>query len=126
MPFYKRHHLTPFRPMNSRGVVGSAMVFLGAVAMALVSLSHSIAMAAAQNQTPIPFRAGVVLVPVDVRVVDAEGKPVTDLTAADFTIFEDGIQQDIEQFSTRPYKAPSAIPRTFARVRRPYVSYSRD
>ena len=66
-----------------------------------VGLTSAI-LAASQNQTPAPFRSGVVLVPLDVRVIDRDGQPVTDLTAADFTILEDGVPQQIAHFSTRP------------------------
>jgi VWFA-related protein len=72
----------------------------------------------AVQQTPVPpaYRAGVVLVPVDVRVVDADGKPVTDLTAGDFTVFENGVRQQIAHFSTQAYfegAPPAPTPRTF-------------
>lgn len=49
-----------------------------------------------QRSTPLPvFRAGVDLVEVDVNVTDATGAPVSDLTAQDFEIFEDGQPQTI-------------------------------
>ena len=51
------------------------------------------------QETP-QFRSGVTLVPLDVRVVDAKGNPVKDLTAADFTLYEDGIKQEIAHFVT--------------------------
>lgn len=44
------------------------------------------------------FRAATRLVPVDVIVHDRDGKPVDDLTAADFNVFEDGKEQKIEFF----------------------------
>ena len=47
--------------------------------------------AAAGFQQPSPtFRSGVDLVPVDVSVIDREGRPVRDLTVADFTLTVDG------------------------------------
>ena len=51
---------------------------------------------AAQTQ-PI-IRSKVVLVPLDVRVLDRDGNPVRDLTAADFTVYEDGVRQEIAHF----------------------------
>ena len=58
---------------------------------------------AAQQQQPFPvpgtFRSTIALVPVDIRVLDRDGKPVTDLTQADFTIVEDGVRQEIRHFS---------------------------
>ncbi|MBI2828226.1 MAG: VWA domain-containing protein [Acidobacteria bacterium] len=50
---------------------------------------------AAQQPT---FRAGINFVRVDVIVHDKKGEPVTDLTAADFEVLEDGRPQAIEQF----------------------------
>ncbi|MGD9903460.1 MAG: VWA domain-containing protein [Vicinamibacterales bacterium] len=44
---------------------------------------------AAPGQEPV-FRTGVEVLPVDVTVVDRDGRQVTDLTAADFTVEVDG------------------------------------
>jgi hypothetical protein len=50
-------------------------------------------------QVPQPqFRAGVTLVPIDVRVLDRAGNPVTDLAADDFRILENGTPQQIAHF----------------------------
>ena len=49
------------------------------------------------DQQPV-FRTDINFVRVDVIVNDDNGEPVTDLTAADFEVFEDGEQQAIEQF----------------------------
>jgi len=54
-----------------------------------------------QNPKPPVFRAGTTLVPVDVRVLDRDGRPVTDLTAADFTVTENGVPQRVEFFSAQ-------------------------
>jgi len=54
-----------------------------------------------QQQPPPTFRTGVIMVPVDVRVLDREGKPVTDLKQSDFVVLEDGSPQDIRHFSAR-------------------------
>lgn len=45
------------------------------------------------------FRSRVTLVPIDVRVVDRKGRPVTDLRREDFTVTEDDVPQQIVQFS---------------------------
>jgi VWFA-related protein len=42
------------------------------------------------------FRAGATLVRVDVTVVTRDGEPVTDLTAEDFEVEEDGVLQKVE------------------------------
>ena len=54
--------------------------------------------AAILGQTQPPIRSKVVLVPLDVRVVDRNGDPVRDLAAADFTVYEDGVRQEIAHF----------------------------
>jgi VWFA-related protein len=58
---------------------------------------------APQNPAPAPdqqpvFRAGVSFVRVDVIVSERDGRPVLDLTAKDFEVFEDGKPQAIESF----------------------------
>jgi len=45
------------------------------------------------------FITGVDLMTLDVSVLDNERRPVRGLTAADFTILDDGIRQDIQAFS---------------------------
>jgi VWFA-related protein len=70
----------------------------------------------AQSVPPQPqptFRAITSLVPIDVRVLDRSGKPITDLRAGDFTILEDGAPQKLGHFSivtlaTTPPPANSA------------------
>jgi len=52
-------------------------------------------------QTPI-FRAGTVLVPIDVRVIDRRtGRPVTDLTQNEFIVTESNARQQIRHFSAQ-------------------------
>jgi VWFA-related protein len=58
-----------------------------------------IALGAGETQ-PQRFRARVVLVPLDVRVLDRDNQPIVDLGPADFTILEDGVPQEIVHFST--------------------------
>jgi VWFA-related protein len=53
----------------------------------------------AQQPGPPRFRAGVEVVPVEVSVLDARGRPVPGLTAADFTVTEDGRPQRIVAFA---------------------------
>ena len=70
--------------------------------------------------TPQPtFRSGVELVHVDVSVLDNDRRPVRDLTAADFTVREDGKVREIAAFSAvtlpqRPIEAPSGWTRDVA------------
>jgi VWFA-related protein len=58
-------------------------------------------------------RISVTLVQVDVAVSDGKGRPVPDLKAEDFEIFEDGRRQQITNFlhvSPRPAPPPEAAP----------------
>ena len=60
-------------------------------------LACALVMLAAQNQPT--FRASTRLVEVSVVVHDRNGRPVADLTKADFELLEDGQPQSIEIFS---------------------------
>ena len=76
----------------------------------LVALA--LAGAAAQDQKPIPaFPARAEAVTLDVVVVDKQGRPVRGLTAADFTVLEDGRPQVVVGFDaleSAPIPAESA------------------
>ena len=70
--------------------------------IACATFLAAVSLAAQQQQpSPVPgtFRSTIALVPVDIRVLDRDGKPVTNLTQADFTIVEDGVRQEIRHFS---------------------------
>ncbi len=73
--------------------------------LVLLGLSPAIAMA----QGP-PGPASTGLVPVNVYVVDRSGKPVTDLTQADFTVLEDGAPQQVRSFTLQALEAGTASP----------------
>jgi VWFA-related protein len=51
-----------------------------------------------QAQRPPRFRTGVDVVELDVSVLDRDRRPVRGLTAADFTVLEDGQPQDLVAF----------------------------
>lgn len=59
-------------------------------------------------QSPQVFRGATTLVPVDIRVLDRDGKPVTDLTQSDFTLLENGVPQAIRHFSTQGLTAETS------------------
>lgn len=66
------------------------------VAAATLVASSGAPIATGEQQPP--FRAGAELVRVDVTVLDGRGLPVTDLTAGDFIVDEDGVRQSIQTF----------------------------
>lgn len=70
-----------------------ARLAVGTVVAAWLLLSPSGLVAQPQK-----FKAAIAVVPLDVRVVDGKGNPVTDLTRADFVVKEDGVQQEITHF----------------------------
>jgi VWFA-related protein len=83
-----------------------------AAAVAVCAAGPAAQQAQVQDTTPQPpaFRTRVTMVPIDVRVVDARGNPITDLTAGDFTILENGVPQPIRHFSTVTLTAEDRTP----------------
>lgn len=75
------------RPARVAALVSVAFVLLLAVPAAQES-----------SQQPPVFRGGIDAVSVDVIVTDSDGRPVTDLTAEDFEIFEEGDPQTVSTF----------------------------
>ena len=59
----------------------------------------------AQQQAPQQptFRTRAELVRVDVTVLDRNGKPLPNLTADDFTVFQDGVPQKVQTFQFIEY-----------------------
>jgi hypothetical protein len=66
------------------------------VLLASLALQH-VGSAQQSAQAP-PFKAGVELVRIPVRVLDNKGRFVGDLTRDDFRVFEDGAPQSIATF----------------------------
>jgi VWFA-related protein len=66
----------------------------------MVASLSALAVAQGTPQTPQPpvFRGGTELVQVDAIVTDGSSKPVTDLSAADFELFDDGALVPISAF----------------------------
>ena len=74
----------------------------------LTGVLAATALVSAQQPT---FRSGVRLVNVTVIAHDSSGRPVTNLAASDFHVFEDGKEQQIEVFAIetdRPVQTASA------------------
>ncbi len=70
------------------------------------------------------FRSGITAVPIDVRVIDREGRPVTDLKQEDFNVFEDDIRQPIVHFARRLFVAESPGPGLRARAEVPAFTFT--
>ena len=77
------------------------LAVVAAASLSSAAAGRQAAPPSTQQQPPPTFRTGVIMVPVDVRVLDREGKPVTDLKQSDFVVLEDGSPQDIRHFSAR-------------------------
>jgi VWFA-related protein len=55
-----------------------------------------------QQRTTPAFRTGVDVVSLAVTVTDGRNRYVTDLAEADFSVFEDGVKQELTFFNRRP------------------------
>lgn len=86
------------RSLSSWQVVRGVTVCV--LLLALAGTAPSAAGQAGQQdeagQQPPTFRAGVGLVRLDVTVTDGRGRPIVDLTSADFEVIEDGVRQDVQ------------------------------
>jgi Ca-activated chloride channel family protein len=63
-----------------------------------IALSLIVLPALAQQPEQPVFQAGVALVRIDAQVVDREGRAITDLSADDFQVFDEGQPQKIAYF----------------------------
>jgi Ca-activated chloride channel family protein len=91
-------------PGRPAGVAGPrrALLACAAVLAAATVLGLPPARAPLRAQAPQPqrpsFRAGVDVVSLNVTVTNEEGHYVTDLQPEDFSVFEDGVKQDVTFF----------------------------
>jgi Ca-activated chloride channel family protein len=84
--------ITPFR--SARWIVVLAAI------VATVEIARAQPPQPTQPTPPqTPFRAAIDLVSLNVTVTEGAGKYVTDLTANDFSVFEDGVKQDVTFFN---------------------------
>jgi VWFA-related protein len=72
-------------------------------------------------QLPPTFRAGSTLVPLDVRVLSKDGRPITDLKQSDFILREDDVRQTVSHFAFE-----SIEPTTIDGVERPVLFRNGD
>ncbi len=85
----------------------------------LVAAAFGAALHARQrSQVPGTIRSRIVMVPVDVRVLDRNGRPVTDLTKDDFVVFEDEVRQEIAHFSAHELAPRPTPPGSLPAMRR--------
>jgi Ca-activated chloride channel family protein len=78
----------------------------------LVASGEAFAQQASLQHTDLPsavFRTGVDLVALNVVVTDGEQKFVTGLSAEQFLVFEDGVQQDVSFFAAKDVPLDLAI-----------------
>lgn len=77
--------------------------------LAVSALTFLTLTAVAQQPQPPAIRTRITMVPLDVRVVDRDGKPVTDLRQEDFTVTENRVPQPVRHFFVNALTAdPSA------------------
>ena len=93
------------------------MIRLAVALIALLSLTSFLAAGTSQQSAPqIPtFRTETQLVEVDTVATDSHGKPVTDLRADEFRIFEDDHPQELAHFSLE--RVEKLDPRATERLR---------
>jgi VWFA-related protein len=98
--------------MTTPGVSRLAIVL--AACASLVLRADAPQQSGPQQQRPKPpvIRTGITIVPIDVRVVDRSGNPVTNLTQEDFTILDEGRPQTIRHFLAHSFTPDPAAART--------------
>ncbi|MBZ5555537.1 MAG: VWA domain-containing protein [Acidobacteriia bacterium] len=80
-------------------------LILPSTAILLFLFFFSFSIVSSQESPPGTIRVRVTLIPVDVRVTDPKGKPILDLKQEDFSVFENGVRQDIRHFSVETLTA---------------------
>ena len=93
--------IAPARPRRLALVVATFVALLAVIgAQTPASPPPSPAAPAGQAGTQAPaFRAGIELVSLNVTVTDATARFVTDLEQDEFSVFEDGVKQDVTFFT---------------------------
>ena len=73
-------------------------MFIRKLAIGLILVIFSTALVAAQDDDTERIDSSIVR--VNIGVVDHHGRPITNLGRSNFSVFEDGVKQDISYFST--------------------------
>ncbi|HKQ07678.1 MAG TPA: VWA domain-containing protein [Blastocatellia bacterium] len=85
-------------------------IYVSLLLLIIVSLSNSLSVIAQTPQQPSQddqvVRVRTTEVALDVVVKDKKGRPVKDLTAGDFEVYEDGVRQRVESFRFVVREAP--------------------
>ena len=95
--------------MKTRSLRPLAGIAAGLLVIA-ASGTHATLQQPAQKQVPGAIRSRITLVPLDVRVLDRSGRPVTDLKESDFTVLENRVPQKIGHFSLQQLTAEAPGP----------------
>jgi VWFA-related protein len=69
------------------------------IGLIVLQVLSSAGLLAQGQDAPPQFRAGVELIQLDVAVLDGKRQPVRGLSAADFTVFENGVARPIRAFT---------------------------
>jgi VWFA-related protein len=86
-----------------------------AIGLTCAVLGFAGLLTAQQATPPQPFRSGIDIVQVDVSVLDRDRRPIEGLTAADFTLLEDGKPRPLAAFTA--VSLPAAVTPTVAWTR---------
>lgn len=90
--------MTNFALPRPRGALTAAAAVLSFTVINAQSPAAPAAAAAPRQQSPA-FRGGIELVSLNVTVADANSHYVTDLQQEDFSVYEDGVKQDVTFFN---------------------------
>ncbi len=110
---------------------GMPSVWIGCLLLNLALQSLGLALPPQEEQTTPPIRheVSVTLKLIQVYVIDQEGKPVTDLAAADFELFDNGRRQTITEFEKHLLQpaggksAPPAQPSFVSKMNRKFFLF---
>lgn len=97
--------------MESR-VIAATLSLLGGLALQTCMTHSAYAQLVEPNIPPLTLRVRTQLVLVDVVVRDKKGRPVENLTPADFLLFEDGRAVKIATFSREQLTAQNSVVRS--------------